>query len=154
MRITRRETIAGAACSAIGVPAYVPRRTPNIVFIHTDQQFAGTISAHGCPHVRTPTMDRLAARGISFHESYSADPVCCPARSAWYTGRPPSENGVVRNDSFPLEASMPDLGQWFSGRGYDAVYAGKWHIPARTQTYRIIIMNATPRSVDCVLGID
>ncbi|NLH99248.1 MAG: sulfatase-like hydrolase/transferase [Chthonomonadales bacterium] len=131
MSLTRREALAGAVCSAIGVPAYVPKRTPNVLFIHTDQQFAGTVAAHGCPYVRTPNMDRLAAQGVSFHESYSADPVCCPARSAWYTGRPPSENGVVRNDTFPLEASMPDLGQWFSGRGYDSLYAGKWHIPGR-----------------------
>jgi len=131
MNITRRGTLAGAACSAIGVPAYVRKRTPNVLFIHTDQQFAGTIAAHGCPHVRTPNMDRLAAKGISFHESYSANPVCCPARAAWYTGRPTSENGVVRNDAFPLEASMPDLGQWFSSRGYASVYAGKWHVTGR-----------------------
>jgi choline-sulfatase len=104
---------------------------PNIIFIHTDQQYGGMLSAHGEPFVSTPNMDRLAAEGVSFRESYSANPVCCPARAAWYTGRPSTENGVVMNDRWPLMRDMPDLGQWMGSHGYRSVYAGKWHVTGR-----------------------
>lgn len=66
----------------------------------------------------TPHMDRLAARGISFAKSYSANPVCCPARAAWFTGRHSPENGVMSNGS-KLVPSMPDLGQWLRKGGYN-----------------------------------
>jgi len=47
---------------------------------------------------------------------------------------------VVRNDSFPIEPDMPDLGQWFGARGYDALYAGKWHVTGRdhTRSFRVL----------------
>ncbi|OPZ14400.1 MAG: Choline-sulfatase [candidate division BRC1 bacterium ADurb.BinA364] len=77
-------------------------------------------------------MDRLAARGVSFWESHSANPVCCPARAAWFTGRATCENAVAMN-SYPIAADMPDLGQWLGANGYETAYVGKWHVPARNQ---------------------
>lgn len=133
--MTRREFlrsgVLGLAGWATQGPAIHLRRPPNLLFIHVDQQHGDVLSAHGCPWVRTPHMDRLVKQGISFRLSYSANPVCCPARAAWYTGRPGSENGVVANDRWPLLPSIPDLGQWFGARGYEAVYVGKWHVTGR-----------------------
>jgi len=103
---------------------------PNIVFVHVDQMRHDAISAFGNAHVETPNIDRLIAAGTSFSRSYSANPVCCPARACWYTGRVSSEHGVVEN-KFPLLESVPDLGQWMGARGYGCYYTGKWHIPNR-----------------------
>ena len=121
-------------------PAAPEKRPPNILFMHTDQQHWEAVSAFGCAHVRTPAMDRLAAAGTSFSLSYSANPVCCPARACWYTGRASQENGVIMNDAWPIAPDMPDLGQWFGARGYDAVYGGKWHVTGRpfVQSFRVI----------------
>ncbi|HJN19228.1 MAG TPA: sulfatase-like hydrolase/transferase, partial [Armatimonadota bacterium] len=147
--LSRREFIGASALAtsavALAPQAGAQRRAkpaptkPNIVFIHTDQQSLSAMSAHGCEHVYAPNMDRLAARGMSFQMSYSANPVCCPARSCWYTGRTSAETGVVRN-SWPIDETMPDLGQWFNGNGYEAVYAGKWHVPGRNfrNSFRVI----------------
>ncbi|MHC4596765.1 MAG: sulfatase-like hydrolase/transferase [Planctomycetota bacterium] len=55
---------------------------PNIVFVHVDQLHHRAISAYGAQHVRTPNIDRLIAEGTSFMLSYSANPVCCPARAS------------------------------------------------------------------------
>ena len=120
-------------------PAIRKPDRPNVLFINTDQQGLDTLSAYGCPGIHTPNMDRLVAGGTSFMESYSADPVCCPSRASWMTGRPPAENGVVLN-SVPLVEDLPDLGQWFGQRGYEAVYVGKWHVPARDvqQSFRVL----------------
>ena len=59
---------------------------PNIIFILTDDQGYGDISAHGNPLLKTPNLDRLhgeSARFTDFHVS----PTCAPTRAALLTGR-------------------------------------------------------------------
>jgi len=115
------------------------RRKPkpkNIVLIITDQQHFDTIAAGGCRHVRTPALDRLKTSGISFTQSYSANPLCSPARSAVFSGRTSSECAVQVNGR-PIRSDIPNLGQWFSEQtDYETFYAGKWHLP-RTYTSNI-----------------
>lgn len=146
-RVSRRIFLQSASAGGLGAiltarqaPAAPAKRPPNLLFMHLDQWYWEAASAFGCAHVRTPAVDRLAARGTSFSLSYSANPVCCPARAAWYTGRPSGENGVIMNDQWPIDPAMPDLGQWLGGRGYDAVYAGKWHVTGRnfTTSFRVL----------------
>jgi choline-sulfatase len=45
------------------------------------------------------------------------------------TGRMTSETGVITNN-LPIRSDIPNIGQWLGERGYETVYAGKWHIPA------------------------
>lgn len=112
-RFLRRSTAVAAGVLATGTSvaagAVLKNRPPNVLFINSDQQGLDTISALGCPGVNTPQMDRLVAGGTSFQQSYTADPVCCPARACWFTGRPAAENGVVMN-SYALAENLPDLG--------------------------------------------
>ena len=103
---------------------------PNIVFVHVDQMSYDAMSVRGNTDVHTPHLDRIAAEGTSFLLAHSANPVCCPARSSWYTGRMSSEHGVVRNAK-PILDDLPDLGRWMQPRGYDCFYTGKWHVPHR-----------------------
>jgi len=147
LRTSRRTFLKTGGAGALSLmlaarraPAAPEKQPPNLLFMHTDQQHCEAVSAFGCAHVRTPAMDRLAAAGTSFSLSYSANPVCCPARTCWYTGRASSENGVIMNDQWPIAPDMPDLGQWLGARGYDPVYAGKWHITGRafTQSFRVL----------------
>ncbi len=105
----------------------------NILLMITDQQHIDTIAAGGCSHVQTPALDRLKTSGISFTQSYSANPLCSPARSAVFTGRTSSEATVYVNGR-PIRSDIPNLGQWFSQQtDYETFYAGKWHLP-RTYT--------------------
>ena len=101
---------------------------PNILLIICDQLSWNAISGHGCKWAETPNLDRLLARGVSFVESHSTNPVCSPARSSIVTGRMPVETGVISN-SRPIHPSVPNIGQWLGGRGYETVYCGKWHLP-------------------------
>lgn len=114
---------------------------PNIVFLHVDQLHHKAISAYGCPHVRTPSIDRLVAEGTSFMESTTPMPQCCPARASWFTGRMSKEHGVVVNDVCPMDPTIPDLGTWLREKaGYDCVYVGKWHVTGRdvTRSFRLL----------------
>ena len=50
---------------------------PNILHIFVDQQRFDTIGALGNPIIKTPHLDRLAARqGVAFTSAYTACPVC------------------------------------------------------------------------------
>ena len=147
LQTNRRKFIQSSSAGGLGLilaaqqaPAATKKRPPNILFMHLDQHHWEAVSSFGCKHVHTPNIDRLAGNGTSFSLSYSANPVCCPARACWYTGRASSENGVVMNDKWPIAKEMPDMGQWFSARGYDSVYSGKWHVTARplTKSFRVL----------------
>lgn len=108
----------------------------NILLIFTDQQHIDTITAGGCRHLQTPALDRLKTSGVSFAQSYSANPVCSPARSCVFTGRTSSETGVFTNGR-SIRSDIPNVGQWFSQQtDYETFYAGKWHLP-RTYTSNI-----------------
>ncbi len=122
-----QNTPAGQPAAA-PAPGSTSSSKPNIVFISADQLGIEAISAHGCPDVHTPNIDRLVMRGLSFQQCYTADPLCAPARSSWFTGRMPSETGVVDN-GLSLRPGIPTMGHILQAGGYDTYYAGKWHLP-------------------------
>ncbi|MHC4324100.1 MAG: sulfatase family protein [Planctomycetota bacterium] len=125
--------LRGNALAGLGGRKPKPK---NIVLIYTDQQHIETIFAGGCPHVRTPALDRLKRSGVSFTQSYTANPVCSPARAAVFTGRTSCETSVYKN-GIRIRSDIPNLGQWFSEHtDYETFYAGKWHLP-RTYTNKI-----------------
>lgn len=120
---------------AAAVPAFsraLKAKSPNLLLILVDQLNLDAISAHGCRWARTPNIDRLVRRGVTFMESHSTNPVCSPARSSLMTGRMPVETGVVTND-LPIREGIPNLGQWFRQNNYETVYCGKWHVPSTWQ---------------------
>jgi arylsulfatase A-like enzyme len=133
--ITRREFVKagalglGAMAAGPGAPAVHAQRPPNLLLILCDQMNLDAMSALGQACVATPNLDRLAARGVTFIQSHSTNPVCSPARSSVLTGRMPVETGVIHND-LPIRPDLPNLGQWLGDRGgYETVYCGKWHLP-------------------------
>jgi choline-sulfatase len=122
---------------ALGAPALALRGAasarPNFLFIIADQLSMDAIAVQGNRFVRTPNLDRMVGAGVSFRDSYTAYPLCSPARSSMFTGRMPSETGVITN-GLPIREEIPNLGQWLGARGYETVYAGKWHVPANYTT--------------------
>ena len=131
---TRRDVLKAGAAGAtalMGRRAFsAPRgRKPNVLFIITDQQGLDTISGLGCEHIHTPNLDELCRRGVAFMDSYSTNPLCSPARSSMFTGRPTLETGVIVNGR-PILSTIPNMGQWLREQGgYETLYAGKWHLP-------------------------
>lgn len=103
---------------------------PNVVWICTDQQFAGAMSCAGTDEVDTPAMDRLASAGTRFDRAYCTNPLCTPSRSSMLTGRMPSRVGVSHNgDAIDEEHREWELGRVFAAAGYDCAWAGKAHVP-------------------------
>lgn len=112
-------------------------KKPNILLILTDQQNSKMMSCAGNSFVRTPAMDSLAEEGVRFERAYCTNPVCIPSRFSLMTGRMPSEIGMVSNrvddaGAIPQEIKKNGLGFLMRNAGYDAVYAGKVHLPNMT----------------------
>lgn len=104
-------------------------RKPNIIFIITDDQGYGDISAHGNPILKTPNLDKLrgeSARFTDFHVS----PTCAPTRSALLTGRHEFRNGITHtiNERERLAPGAVTLAQVLKGAGYATGIFGKWHL--------------------------
>ena len=112
----------------------------NLLFIQCDQLSAGALGCEGNPYVKTPHLDALAARSKVFTQAYCAFPKCVPSRTAWTYGRMPhevmmpgTETDMGARPGDPKRGVRPEyrseeMGHWFADRGFDCVFAGKWHV--------------------------
>lgn len=126
-----------AFLAVLSASAAVP---PNIVFIMTDQHSADALSCRmGDRYLKTPALDRLAARGTFFSRAYTPNPLCMPARNSIFTGRYPHETGITDNTKTTLDAAeFVTMGTHFRQAGYQTAYFGKWHLAydeAATKTH-------------------
>jgi arylsulfatase len=102
---------------------------PNIIFLITDDQGFGDISAHGNPVLKTPNLDRLRSESVRFTQFY-VSPTCAPTRSAVLTGRHEFRNGVThtileRERLTPDAVTLPEV---LKTAGYTTGIFGKWHL--------------------------
>ena len=109
---------------------------PNVIFILTDDQGIWAAGCYGNPEIRTPNIDRLAARGMRFENFFVASPVCSPSRASFLTGRMPSQHGVhdwiregnIGPDSIRYlqdEVAYTDV---LAAYGWKCGISGKWHL--------------------------
>jgi arylsulfatase A-like enzyme len=102
---------------------------PNVLWIMADQLRFDYLSCYGHPHLQTPHIDALAARGVKFNKTYVQSPVCGPSRMSAYTGRYVRSHGSTWN-GIPLRVGEPTLGDHLRQAGARAVLVGKTHMIA------------------------
>ena len=104
-------------------------KRPNILFILTDDQGYGDISAHGNPVLKTPNMDRLRAEGVRFTD-FHVSPTCSPTRSALLTGRHEFKNGITHTilERERLTLNATTLAQVLKSAGYTTGIFSMWHL--------------------------
>jgi choline-sulfatase len=97
---------------------------PNVLFVMADQYRWDYLGAQGAGFVRTPNLDRIAARGVRFTQCTTNSPVCAPARIGLATGLQPSRVGALDNSAY-LPASQPTYYQYLRDHGYRVGCVGK-----------------------------
>jgi len=114
------------AVVACGVcPAAEPSR-PNIVFIFSDDHAEHAISAYGSKVNQTPHLDRLAAAGARFTNSFVTNSICTPSRATLLTGQYSHKNGVPVFNRF--DGSRDHAVKRLQAGGYHTGIIGKWHL--------------------------
>ncbi|MDE0767896.1 MAG: sulfatase [Opitutaceae bacterium] len=102
---------------------------PNVLFIAVDDlnDMVGFLENH--PGVKTPNLDRLAKRSVSFTNAHCSAPGCNPSRASVMTGLRPSSMGVYSNGDdwrvMPYSKDVPTLPDSFQLAGYLTKGGGK-----------------------------
>jgi arylsulfatase A-like enzyme len=107
---------------------------PNIVFIYSDDHSLQTIGAYNmrlsqfCRDQNiTPNIDRLAATGGLFVNSFCGNSLCSPSRASVLTGLHSHANGVKTLNQ-PIKKGVWTFPTTLREAGYQTAVIGKWHM--------------------------
>lgn len=144
------------ASVVIGDDASRDQPKPNVVFILADDLGWSDTTLFGTTDLyRTPNIQRLAERGMTFTRAYSSSPLCSPTRASVLTGLSPARHGITaptchlpkvilrptvptsaapnKFSTTPQSVSRLDtryytLAEMFQDNGYATGHFGKWHL--------------------------
>jgi arylsulfatase A-like enzyme len=148
--------LVSALLGLLSSPLSAADSKPNVIFILADDLGWADTTLYGKTKLyRTPNLDRLAKRGMTFNRAYSASPLCSPTRSAILTGQSPARTGItVPNCHLPavvlqaqpgkkasasshaispesvtrLNTNYQTLPKSLKAAGYATGHFGKWHL--------------------------
>ena len=98
----------------------------NQIFFLSDNHNRQVTGCYGHPVVKTPVLDKLAARGARFANSYCASTLCVPSRAALATGRYVHQNGCWDN-AIAYDGKIPSWMHRLRAQGHTVVSIGKLH---------------------------
>ena len=135
-----------------------PARKPNVLLILADDLGWSDTTLFGTTQFyKTPNIERLAARGMTFTRAYSASPLCSPTRASILTGLNPARHGItspschlptVNLTATPRTSGPPEskatvltsvsrldtkyytIAEILRDNGYETGHFGKWHLGA------------------------
>lgn len=148
--------VAAFVLAAICQSLRAAESKPNVVFILADDLGWSDTTLFGTTHFyKTPNIERLAKRGMTFTHAYSASPLCSPTRASILTGLSPARTGITTpNCHLPIvtlnatasatgpphqKATIPKsvsrldtkyytLAEMLKDNGYSTGHFGKWHL--------------------------
>jgi choline-sulfatase len=107
---------------------------PNILVIMVDQA-NGTLFPDGpAPFLHTPNLKRLARQSVRFANTYTASPLCAPARASFMSGQLPSRTRVYDNAA-EFASDIPTFAHHLRRAGYATTLAGKMHFVGPDQLH-------------------
>lgn len=99
---------------------------PNFLILCSDEHSRSAVGCYDHPAVKTPTLDRLAARGTRFTQAYTPSPICIPARASLATGLNVFQN-CCWSSAEPYYGQSEGWMHRLRGAGNDVVSIGKLH---------------------------
>jgi len=146
----------GPVPAASGVASAAEAARPNVVFILADDLGWSDTTLNGTTSFyRTPNLERLARRGMTFANAYAAAPICSPTRASILTGLYPGRLGITTpscheerellaptvpprgrpdqpslqpQSATRLKLEYVTLAETLHAAGYRTAHFGKWHV--------------------------
>ena len=100
----------------------------NIVYIMTDDHTAQMMSCYDTRYINTPNLDRIAADGVRFTNSFVANSLSGPSRACMITGKHSHANGFTDNTTCVFDSSQQTMPKLLRKAGYQTALVGKWHL--------------------------
>ncbi|MCC5986687.1 MAG: sulfatase-like hydrolase/transferase [Pararhodobacter sp.] len=104
----------------------MPSTPRNLIVVLSDEHDPRFMGASGHPAMRTPNLDRLAARGRRFANAYTPSPICVPARASMATGLYVHQTGCWDNAT-AYDGSIPGWGHALQNASVRVESIGKLH---------------------------
>jgi len=135
MRVTHQLILTAACFTLLGAAAtaVAAQDRPNILIIFGDDIGQWNLSTYnrGSMGYMTPNIDRIAAEGILFTDSYGENS-CTAGRSAFLTGQSPFRTGLLKvglpGAPEGLQAEDPTIAELLKPMGYRTGQFGKNHL--------------------------
>src|SRR6266851_9515066 len=96
----------------------------NLLFIMSDEHSRRVLGCYGHPMIKTPNLDRLAARGVRFTDAYCNSSICVPSRASLATGRHVHRIRFWDN-AIPYDGSVPSWHHRLRDSGHEVTAIGK-----------------------------
>ncbi|HEV3163541.1 MAG TPA: sulfatase [Isosphaeraceae bacterium] len=93
-----------------------PPKARNVLLVVLDTVRADCLSAYGYNRETSPTLARLARRGIRFEHAQATAPWTTPSHASMFTGR--WAHDLSAGWKTPLDGTHPTLAEFLSTRGY------------------------------------
>jgi choline-sulfatase len=127
-RFLQQGALAGLASASPELFAIGKNRSkPNILLIMSDEHNPAMTGCYGNTVVRTPNIDGIAAKGVTFDGHYCNGPLCVPSRMSFTAGKYPSRVNIWGLTDELASDSIPSIAHSVNAAGYDSMLCGKMH---------------------------
>lgn len=126
---TRLRSLLLASLLSVPAAAATP---PNFIFILSDDIAQGDLGCYGQKVIQTPRLDRMAAEGTRYTQTYCGTSVCAPSRASFFTGLHSGHSPIRGNwevapeGQLPIPANTVTIAEVAKSAGYATATFGKW----------------------------